>query len=37
LADPAEGWRKHRLLAVRDAGFTEIATGTVTVIAAAPR
>lgn len=37
LADPAEGWRKHRLLAVRDAGFTEIAPGTVTVIAAAPR
>lgn len=37
VADPAAGWHDHRLLAVRDAGFTEIAPGTVTVIAAAPR
>ncbi|HEY9293031.1 MAG TPA: aminoacyl-tRNA hydrolase [Microlunatus sp.] len=37
LVDPADGWRRHRLLAVRDAGFTEIAPGTVTVIARAPR
>lgn len=36
LADPARGWREDRLLAVRDAGFTEIDPGTVTVIAAAP-
>lgn len=35
LADPATGWRKRRLLAVRDAGFTEIAPGTITVIAEA--
>jgi peptidyl-tRNA hydrolase len=37
LVDPAHGWNDHGLLAVRDAGFTEIAPGTVTVIAAAPR
>jgi hypothetical protein len=37
VGDPAEAGRTHRLLAVRDAGFTEIAPGTVTVIAAAPR
>ncbi|GAB3927639.1 hypothetical protein GCM10011575_10440 [Microlunatus endophyticus] len=37
VADPAAGWRNHRALAVRDAGFTEIAPGTVTVIAVAPR
>jgi peptidyl-tRNA hydrolase len=37
IADPAAGWRDHRALAVRDAGFTEIAPGTVTVIAVAPR
>lgn len=36
FADPESAWREHRLLAVRDAGFTEIAPGTVTVIAAAP-
>jgi peptidyl-tRNA hydrolase len=34
LADPAAAWRERRLLAVRDAGFTEIEPGTVTVIAA---
>ena len=32
VADPAEGWRSDRLLAVRDAGFTEVAPGTITVI-----
>ena len=37
IAEPAAGWEGHGLLAVRDAGFTEIAPGTVTVIAAAPR
>ena len=34
VADPADGWRRGRLLAVRDAGFTEVAPGTVTVIGA---
>jgi len=33
---PAAGWQQERLLAVRDAGFTEIAPGTITVIARAP-
>lgn len=37
MADPERAWRDERLLAVRDAGFTEIAPGTVTVIARAPR
>jgi peptidyl-tRNA hydrolase len=37
IVEPAAGWDDHGLLAVRDAGFTEIAPGTVTVIAAAPR
>ncbi|MEJ7649661.1 MAG: peptidyl-tRNA hydrolase [Nakamurella sp.] len=37
LEDPAAAWRSDRLLAVRDAGFTEIPAGTVTVIARAPR
>ncbi|QDP96840.1 hypothetical protein FOE78_13790 [Microlunatus elymi] len=36
LADPAVAWGEDRLLAVRDAGFTEIAPGTMTVIARAP-
>lgn len=33
LADPAAAWRQDRTLAVRDAGFTEIDPGAVTVIA----
>lgn len=37
LGDPEGAWRQDGLLAVRDAGFTEIAPGTVTVIARAPR
>ncbi|MFC7621867.1 peptidyl-tRNA hydrolase [Microlunatus sp. GCM10028923] len=32
-ADAGSAWQDHRLLAVRDAGFTEIAPGTITVIA----
>ncbi len=37
LANEDQAWRSARLLAVRDAGFTEVAPGTVTVIARAPR
>jgi len=37
LADENQAWQSARLLAVRDAGFTEVAPGTVTVIARAPR
>ena len=36
LADEGTAWRSQRLLAVRDAGFTEVAPGTVTVIGRAP-
>ncbi len=36
LHDPARAWKEQRLAAVRDAGFTEIAPGTITVIAQAP-
>ena len=36
LGDQQGAWRVNRLLAVRDAGFTEVAPGTVTVIARAP-
>ena len=36
LAEQDWAWRASRLLAVRDAGFTEVAPGTVTVIARAP-
>ncbi|PPK68918.1 peptidyl-tRNA hydrolase [Actinokineospora auranticolor] len=31
--DPKSAWETHRAVAVRDAGFTEVAPGTVTVIA----
>ncbi len=36
LADEATAWRSRRILAVRDAGFTEVAPGTVTVIGRGP-
>jgi peptidyl-tRNA hydrolase len=32
-SDPLAGWRRRRLLAVRDAGFTEVDPGTITVLA----
>jgi peptidyl-tRNA hydrolase len=31
--DPLRGWQRHRVVAVRDAGFTEVAPGTTTVLA----
>ncbi|RSM89511.1 peptidyl-tRNA hydrolase [Kibdelosporangium aridum] len=31
--DPGAAWRDHRVIAVRDAGFTEVDPGTVTVLA----
>ena len=34
--DPAGAWRSRRVVAVRDAGFTEVAPGTVTVLAQLP-
>lgn len=37
VVDPEKAWRDEGLLAVRDAGFTEIVPGTVTVIAQVPR
>lgn len=33
LARPHEAWNEHGLVAVRDAGFTEVEPGTVTVVA----
>ena len=33
LHDPSTAWQAHRLVAVRDAGFTEIEPGTITVVA----
>ncbi|MEY7972434.1 peptidyl-tRNA hydrolase [Saccharomonospora xinjiangensis] len=33
LADPHEAWEEQGLVAVRDAGFTEVEPGTVTVVA----
>lgn len=37
VADPEQAWSGDRMLAVRDAGFTEIAAGTITAIARAPQ
>ncbi|GMA37972.1 peptidyl-tRNA hydrolase [Mobilicoccus caccae] len=33
LQDPAVAWTEHRRLAVRDAGYTEVDPGTITVVA----
>ncbi|MFB9727516.1 peptidyl-tRNA hydrolase [Haloechinothrix salitolerans] len=35
-ADPAAAWRDRGIIAVRDAGFTEVDPGTITVLAEAP-
>ena len=35
--DPAKAWRDRRVVAVRDAGFTEVAPGTITVLAFSAR
>ncbi|MEV0071168.1 MULTISPECIES: peptidyl-tRNA hydrolase [unclassified Amycolatopsis] len=34
--DPEAGWREDRVIAVRDAGFTEVDPGTITVLAQYP-
>lgn len=34
--DPEAGWREDRVIAVRDAGFTEVEPGTITVLAQYP-
>ncbi len=34
--DPLAAWRRRRVVAVRDAGFTEVAPGTITVLAQLP-
>lgn len=34
--DPANAWRQRQVVAVRDAGFTEVTPGTVTVLAQLP-
>lgn len=34
-ADPATAWRDHGVISVRDAGFTEVDPGTITVLAVA--
>lgn len=34
--DPASAWRERRVVAVRDAGFTEVEPGTITVLARWP-
>jgi len=34
--DPLNAWRRRQVVAVRDAGFTEVAPGTVTVLAQLP-
>jgi hypothetical protein len=33
VEDPEAGWRENRVIAVRDAGFTEVDPGTITVLA----
>lgn len=33
MADPAAAWREEHLLAIRDGGYTEVAPGTMTVLA----
>ena len=35
--DPLAAWRRRGVVAVRDAGYTEVAPGTITVLAQLPR